>query len=353
MRDGVLTRKRFAGREAARHSIFRAPIVRWWATLLSLSLAAPAVLAAQTYEITADGETFRKTADGRPLAELAAGAQVTLVGAEGAWSEVRLDGWIPAAALAVTDREGHDRIVSRPGGESLYDRPTGSVAARLLQGFLLDYVEEREGWTRVSRVGWVRSASVSPVAAATASPPGSDVAASRPSALVSEGRRLMTGERPIGMYDAPGGDTLASVRPGTPITVVERGNRWTRVRVEGWVPSDELVTASLDSAVVETSAAALRASPDQYRGVRVRWSVQFVALERAEPERTDFYEGEPFILARAPDAGDGFVYVAVPPELLSAVEALEPLEMIEILAQVRTGRSALMGVPVLDLLALF
>jgi hypothetical protein len=45
--------------------------------------------------------------------------------------------------------------------------------------------------------------------------------------------------------------------------------------------------------------------------------------------------------------------MTVPPELLAAVEGLEPLEMIDVLALVRTGRSALMGVPVLDLLALF
>ncbi|MEJ2320300.1 MAG: hypothetical protein P8Y21_13285 [Gemmatimonadales bacterium] len=81
--------------------------------------------------------------------------------------------------------------------------------------------------------------------------------------------------------------------------------------------------------------------------------VQFVSLETAEAVRTDFYEGEPFILARAPDPSDGFVYLAVPPELLPIVEELPPLEMIEILARVRTGRSAIMGAPVLDLLAFY
>jgi hypothetical protein len=45
--------------------------------------------------------------------------------------------------------------------------------------------------------------------------------------------------------------------------------------------------------------------------------------------------------------------VAVPPELLADVQQLDALQTIDILAQVRTGRSALMGVPVLDLVALF
>ncbi|MGW8282417.1 MAG: hypothetical protein ACWGON_03860, partial [Gemmatimonadota bacterium] len=87
-------------------------------------------------------------------------------------------------------------------------------------------------------------------------------------------------------------------------------------------------------------------------GRRVRWSVQYVSLERAEPVRTDFYEGEPFLLARPADRAQGFVYIAVPPELLPQVESLRPLQTIEVLGRVRTGRSALMGVPILDLIAL-
>ena len=45
-------------------------------------------------------------------------------------------------------------------------------------------------------------------------------------------------------------------------------------------------------------------------------------------------------------------YVAVPPELLPEVNGLRPLQMMDVLGRVRTGRSALMGHPVLDLIAL-
>jgi hypothetical protein len=315
----------------------------------------PVVLAGQQHEVTVDAETFRKAADGRRLADLARGARVELLRSEGSWAEVRLEGWLPAASLSATSREGHDRIVTRAGGVDLAGSPSGTATARLLQGFLLDHVSDDGEWTRVRRDGWVRLASLQPVAAVDRSfaRPESVADADRPPPLVSEGRRLMTGEDPIEVHDAPDGDTVAVVRPGTPLTVVERGNRWTRVRVDGWVRSDRLVTQGADSSLVEASAGAMRASPDQYQGMRVRWTVQFVALELAEPERTDFYEGEPFLLARAPDPGDGFVYLAVPPELLEAAEALRPLQMIDVLAQVRAGRSALMGVPILDLLALF
>lgn len=310
---------------------------------------------AQSHEITVEGETFRKDADGRALAALASGLPVQLVRTSGEWAEVTFTGWVPTASLGETTREGHDRIVTRGGGEDMRDAPSGEVRARLLQGLLLDRVAERDAWTRITRSGWVRLSSLRSVAVdeGTFARPAATTEADRPPALVSSGRRLMTGDEPIEVHGSPGGDTVAVVRSGTPITVVERGNGWTRVRVEGWVRSDRLVTSDGDSTFVEVSAAALRANPGDYQGMRVRWTVQFVSLERAEPERTDFYEGEPFILARAPDPGDGFVYLSVPPELLEAVEGLKPLETIDVLAQVRTGRSALMGVPVLDLLALF
>jgi len=174
-----------------------------------------------------------------------------------------------------------------------------------------------------------------------------------PAPVVAEGRTLTTGGSSIQLRAAPDGDSLAEVAPGTNLTVVERQNRWARVRLEGWVLTSELTSPELDSLLVDVSAAGLRANPDQYQGERVRWEVQFISLERAEAVRTDFFEGEPFILARAPDPAEGFVYLAIPSELVADVETLRPLETIEVLAQVRTGRSALMGVPVLDLLAIF
>ena len=315
----------------------------------------PGIAHAQTHEITVDREPFLRTAAGRPLADLGAGLRVDLVRSEGTWAEVNFSGWVPSSSLGVTDRDGHDRVVSRPGGQDLHLAPSGGVGGRLLQGLLLDRISDRDSWTEVSRTGWVRMSSLRPVSAADRSFSSPAVApdVERPPALVSSGRRLMIGEGAIEVHGSPDGDTVAVVRPGTPITVVERGNSWTRVRVEGWVRSDRLVTTDLDSAVADVSAASLRASPDDYIGVKVRWTIQFIALEYAEPERTDFYEGEPFILARAPDPADGFVYLTVPPELIPAVEGFDPLEVIDVLAVVRTGRSALMGVPVLDLLALF
>lgn len=333
-----------------------APARRWLLAVGAL-LACALPCLAQAYEVTVDAEPFLKDPAGRRLADLVQGTRITRVSSDGTWARVTIGGWVPAASVGSVDREGHNAIINRSGGESLLARPGGASVARLLNGFLLDRIEESDGWVRVERSGWVRDASLRSVSGAA---PGGllpgvrdSVPAERPPALVSPGRRLMTEGEPIDLHTAPGADTIAVVRPGTPITVVGRANGWTRVRIEGWVQSGRLVTTDPDSVVAEVSAAELKANPEEYQGMRVRWTVQFIALEAAEPERTDFYEGEPFMQVRAPDPADGFVYIAVPPELLSGARALAPLETIEIVAQVRIGRSALMGVPILDLLALF
>jgi hypothetical protein len=159
-------------------------------------------------------------------------------------------------------------------------------------------------------------------------------------------------DAPIELLASPDGDTVAVASPGADLMVLSRQGNWARVRLDSWVwvPA----TLPLDSVApsAELSASDLQANPAQFSGRTVQWSVQFVSLEEAEEVRTDFYPGEPFILARAPDPDRGFIYVAVPPEFLSEVQLLRPLQRIDIVARVRTGRSALMGRPVLDLVGL-
>jgi hypothetical protein len=77
-----------------------------------------------------------------------------------------------------------------------------------------------------------------------------------------------------------------------------------------------------------------------------------MALQRADSVRTDFQRGEPYILARDPGGEPGFVYIAVPNTLLAEVRKLAPLERIEVVARVRSGRSPLTGHPILELVEL-
>ena len=325
----------------------------------AILLGEPEVGLAQTMASVAGTPNFLQTAGGRRLGAMRAGAEVRLTGkTSGAWSEVLLEGWIWTGSIRRTNRDGFDLTVSVAGGENFRDAPStqGVVLARLLQGFLLERVGESGRWTQARRTGWIATAALEPVVATAVDADEGPASGTGPAPATTADApmddRLVVGSTPARIFVSPGGDTVAIARPGADLAVLARDGAWARVRLNGWVRVADLLPA--DSAARSTvTAGDIKANPDEYRGRQVRWSVQFISLERAEAVRTDFYEGEPFILARAPDPGDGFIYLAVPPELLSAAEELQPLEVIEILARVRTGRSAIMGSPVLDLLAFY
>ena len=119
-----------------------------------------------------------------------------------------------------------------------------------------------------------------------------------------------------------------------------------------WRPSTPERAAAEDESPSALEPADLVADPAGHAGRVVSWTVQFISLERAEAVRTDFFEGEPFILGRF-DGEDGpFVYIAIPNERLTDVEGLVPLERVSITGRVRTGASSLTGVPIVDLLAI-
>ncbi len=330
--------------------------------MLGLLTAAAGAGAAQTAAVTTS-TNFLQTAGGRRLGAMRPGSVVRLTGrTSGSWSEVVVEGWVWNGSVASTTRGGFDLVVSVAGGENFRDGPStsGAIVARLLQGFLLEKVGESGRWTRARRSGWIASSALRTEVADGGAGPGGEAdpgAGSSGDAAVRAGTsgtddHLAVRGTSARLHISPDGDTVAVLRPGADLTVLGREGAWARVRLNGWVRVADLLPP--DSAMgVQLSAADLRANPEDFRGRQVRWSVQFVSLERAEAVRTDFYEGEPFILARAPDPTDGFVYLAVPPELVPVAEDLQPLELIEVLARVRTGRSAIMGAPVLDLLAFF
>jgi hypothetical protein len=253
-----------------------------------------------------------------------------------------------------TDREGFDLIVTADGGENLRVEPQGRIVARLLEGFLLDRLGQRGNWLRVKRRGWLWRPSLAmangarpPAEATPASDTGSEseAAGNGPSAP-----SLLTAPAAVSVHTRPDGDTVAVVRPGGQAQVLGRAGDWVRVRVDGWVYGPAaLDTAARVTDTGDVTPAQLRSDPNRYRGALIRWRVQFVALRRAEPARTDFEEGEPFLLARGPSGDAGFVYLAVPDELLSVAEDLRPLQHVTVVGRVRTGRSALLGSPIIDL----
>jgi hypothetical protein len=342
--------------------------VRTTLAALFLGLAAAPGLA-QSVRLAVPEENFRKeprVSSGNRLATVLEGAVMAVEEREGRWHRVTLEGWIWRPSVSPDDREGMDLVVSKAGGENLRERPdAGSRRVAILErGMLLDSLETSGSWVRVRRTAWIWSGSVSelsgrpdaeriPAVAAEGPTPAPATEEPRPAeAGRSLPDRLVVTEAPVRLLVSPEGDTIAVLRPGADVAVLARQGEWARVRLEGWVWEPSTLPSDSAAATDSLTAADLRANPEQFVGRRVRWSVQYVSLERAEAVRTDFYEGEPFLLARPLDRSQGFVYVAVPPELLPAVERLRPLQTIQILGRVRTGRSALMGVPILDLLAL-
>jgi hypothetical protein len=342
------------------------PCGRALATLAALMPLAGtgAGLSAQLATVRVE-ENFRAGPDEVVLAVLTPGTELAVLGRRGGWVEAELEGWVWIRSLQVTDRDGFELVVQPedppPAGENLRARPEGPVLARLQRGTLLMEEERIPGWIRVRRRGWVWSASVQveegAVRSAPSPPPSADPPAD-PERIAPEVMR--TGARSVPILGSPDGDTLGTLGPGAELQVVDRRGSWVRVRVDGWAWMPDTTMAPAAAGGAEQGDAggaptpgAVATDPAAWRGRIVTWELQFISLERAESVRTDFFEGEPFLLTRAVGTSEGtFVYVALPPERLADGEGLTPLERITVVGRVRVGSSALTGSPILDLVEL-
>jgi len=349
---------------------------------------APVAARGQIATVAVDEENVRAAPRGAIVAKLQRGTTIRLGETRDSWRAATFEGWVWGASVRRSNRDGYNLIVSATGGENLRESPNGKVIGRLSEGTLLTEVDRDGRWVRVRRQAWIWGASVAEARAerapaaqpqptgeaakatrttppaesrATASretPPAepratATSAPARPVPAASSGEWSRVGPVGVSILAAPDRDTLATIRAMAPVEVLSREGNWVRIRVEGWAWAPSLEAPADTGAILrDVTPAALAASPDGFRGRILQWTVQFIALEHAEKIRTDFYEGEPFILARAPGDETGFVYIAVPPERIDQVRALAPLQRITVVARVRTGRSALMGAPVLDLLEL-
>lgn len=319
-------------------------------SLLLLALSAASLEAQTVARLAVAEENFRKDPNGTPLATLLQGAELTIVGETGNWVEVTLDGWIWAPSLQETDREGFDLRVSADGGENLRAAPQGEIRARLLEGCLLERLGSQGNWRQVRRRGWVWRPSLELVGG---EPAGGAESAAPASGEEDEDRasdpKVIATASPLVVYATPDGDTVASLQPGSRAQVLGRTGDWVRVRIDGWVYGPAALDSMADlTDTGDITPAQLRADPGRYRGALVRWRVQVISLRRAERVRSDLAEGEPFIQARVP--GDaGFVYLAVPEALVPVAERLQGLEYVTVVGRVRTGRSSLLGSPVVDL----
>ena len=296
-------------------------------------------------------ENLRAEPQGVILGRLLEGSTFAVLQVQGRWAEVELQGWIWTRSIQTTDRPGFDLTVSVAPHENLRVEPSGAVLARLAEGALLERLEDTPGWTRVRRVAWVWAPSL---ALDEADDPPPAPASPGPGAGAGEGGWWRSGPGGAPVLTAPDGDTLALARPGTELQVLARQGSWVRVRLEGWswAPLGARTDSVGPGILLEATPEEVMQDPDAHRGQVVDWELQFISNEEAERVRTDFYEGEPFLLTRSIGPGRTYVYVAIPPERLAEVQDLIPLERIRVMGRIRTGAAALTGNPILDLLEL-
>ncbi len=318
-------------------------------------LVFPSVAFGQTARVSVEQENFRAGPGGVVLATIPRGTELSVGATQGQWREATLEGWIWSESVRPTDRDGHDLVVSVANGENLRATPNGQRIARLQNGALLKEIERDGHWVRVRRTGWIWGPSIATEDAAgpAPTPDAPDRRALVPRQGTAASSIARTGQAGAVLLSAPDKDTLAAIRPNSTLEVLAREGNWSRVRIEGWVWTPALAApADTGDVLRNVSPRLLASNPQGFQGRLVEWTVQFIALERAERIRTDFYEGEPFILARGPGEEAGFVYIAVPPERVEQVERLAPLQRINVLGRIRTAHSSLMAAPVLDLLSI-
>ena len=122
---------------------------------------------------------------------------------------------------------------------------------------------------------------------------------------------------------------------------------WVKVRLEGWMPKDALGAPA--PAAGPVTVAMVVADPTAYRGAEVTWPLETITLEQADGSRDDFSEGEHYLLTRSATGEREYVYVAIPASLVEAFRKLPSFTRLTIRGTIRTGRSALVGNPIVDL----
>ena len=256
--------------------------------------------------------------------------------------------------MLIDRTEGFDLVISEAGGENIRDEPGGRVAGQLVRGARLQEVERVPGWVRVRRTAWIWTPSIELRGDALPSvgrPETSVEVVPRAEARAADEGWLSAGAAGLWVFAAPNGDSIARARPGTDLEVIARQGDWARVRLDGWIWAPDADRAEdAGGPLAELTIPELRADPDRFIGRRLRLELQFISLERAEAVRTDFREGEPFLLMRTRTPDRTFVYVALPPDRIGEFERLVPLESLAIIGRLRRADAAFTGNPVLDLL---
>jgi hypothetical protein len=333
-------------------------------TLLFLTLAA-VPLGAQS-RLAADTDV-RASPTGNPVATLKAGTSWSTGTTRNGWTLVSIQGWVESSRFA-GPRDSFPQSIG--GAATLRIREEPSMDGRILGEFRggagLRVVERRGNWAKIRRDAWIPAGSFTTAAARTPTPPAPAAPASRPAAPPTRGSPSvpatpaapapapipdggLRADAPASLRTAPGGAAVGELAQGVVVAPLARDRGWVKVRIDAWVPESLFVPADT-SYRSELTAIDLRLDPEGTKGRVVRWEVQVVGLQRADPLRRDLEADEPFLLAIGPKGENVILYVAVPPALLNEAKAIPSMQSVILTARVRTGRSR-PGAPILDLLS--
>jgi len=163
---------------------------------------------------------------------------------------------------------------------------------------------------------------------------------------VSLDRAVTAQQAPL--LTTPDGDERAVLGSETPVRVLARSGDWVRVQTEGWIRETDLRPAA-EGVLEGVTGAEVRASPSEFEGRLLQWTVQFLAIQEADELRVEIPNGQPYMLARGPLPEAGFVYVVIPQARLEEVERLAPLAQLVIIGRVHAARSRYLGNPIVEL----
>ena len=293
----------------------------------------------------------------RSVASLDAGTSVSVArgSAPAGWVRVSRTGWVLRSSLTAPTNAGsrRDAATNRSVAATARPRPEPKSSA----GEVAATTASRSASPAAIVAGSSTTAPVPALAArdeTSPSPPPTTepaVSAGRAAAGLSLADSNLVPTANVPLRAAPDARALATVSQGTTLIPLARERGWVRVRLEGWVPERDVAPA--DSTVkTGISAADLRADPQGSRGKVVRWTVQVLARQSDDALRRDLAANYTYLLARGPDDENALLYLVIPPSMLESSKSLPTLSTATITARVRTGKSELVGVPILDLLTI-
>ena len=316
------------------------------------------------------GSALRSAPTGEVIGVLSRTLDAQVESVIGSTVRLHLNGFADSRQLSVASKS---KTVMGASGGSIRDGASDKAPtlAELRKGATIFPGQKSGNFVAVSRPVWVDKSRLSkfvaakPPAIATPTRVAPAISVPVPTSPQKTSATAKTSAKPV--VEAPGspletsaqtslrrgpdGDALVTLPSGTLLTPLASENGWTRVRVEGWVPSKDLVDAETRAAGAIT-AADLRTDPEANKGKIVHWSVEALSYQLGDGLRREL-NGEPYLLARGPGKERAILYLAVPDSLVSSARSLAPLSTISITARVRSGRSQPAGIPILDLLELF